>query len=281
MKNISVVIVSYNNAEMLRNLLTGLARQSRLADRIIVVDNASSDRTSEMVAEEFAHIDFIRLPENTGSSGGYNVGIAAAMAGADGIWTLDDDVELQPDSLRNLVAGYVELSKSVRIGAVRSVGARHPIDYPTELDIAPWRGTLWSGDVVRAMGAPRSDYFIYGEDLEYSLRMHKYGYVCYWIPASKCIEVRKGKTDDQFLGTTVRIYSSPFRLYYAFRNELNILLSYHRIGRLARLCLYAVKVVGYVGLTERFQGGEKITAVLVGLAHGLLGRLGKSPRFLP
>ena len=153
-------------------------------------------------------------------------------------------------------------------------------ELPVELEIVPWRGALWAGDVVRLMGPPRNDYFLYGEDLEYSLRMRKLGYCCYWVPASRCIEARKGKTDGHMLGRAVRIYPQSFRLYYAFRNEISIYLTYRRIDKFANLCLFTLKVIGYVALTERTGGLRKIRAVLEGLWHGLIGRLGKNPQYL-
>ena len=281
MRRIAVVIVTYNNASMLRALLADLAKQSRQPDEIVVVDNDSIDHTSRMMVEEFASVQYLRLAENTGSAGGYYAGVHAVMATADGIWTLDDDVHLESDSLENLVAGYHELAKKFRLGAVRSINDDYKHIVPVELENVPWRGALWVGDVVRLMGPPRSDYFLYGEDLEYSLRMRSHGFCCYWVPTSRCIEVRQGKTDGRLFGKPVRIYPTAFRLYYAFRNEFNIDAAYHRIDRLARLCLYAVKVVGYVALTEGMGGYKKIMAVSTGLWHGLTGRLGKNPRYLP
>jgi rhamnopyranosyl-N-acetylglucosaminyl-diphospho-decaprenol beta-1,3/1,4-galactofuranosyltransferase len=281
LQRIAIVIVTFNNAGMLRNLLFDCAAQSLQPVEIAVVDNASSDETPRMMTEEFPYVHYIRLAENTGSAGGYYTGIKEVMATADGIWTLDDDVRLEPGSLENLVRGYTELAKKYRLGAVRSVGAGHPQNGCVELEIVPWRGALWVGDVVRLMGPPRSDYFMYGEDIEYSFRMRKMGYCCYWVPSSQCREVRKGKTDGRVFGRPVRIYPTPFRLYYAFRNEINICLTYYRIDKLARLCLFTIKVIGYVALTERTGGHRKITAVLIGLWHGLIGRLGKNPRYLP
>lgn len=283
MQRIAVVIVTFNNAAMLRNLLLDCAEQSRPPDDIVVVDNASTDTTPRMMTEDFARLHYIRLAENTGSAGGYCAGIREVMATADGIWTLDDDVRqrLQPDTLENLVRGYTELEKIHRIGAVRTVGPGHPANAGGELEIAPWRGTLWAGEVVRRMGPPRSDYFIYGEDIEYSLRMRKLGYFCYWVPTSLSTEVRKEKTGRRIFGKQVRIYPTPFRLYYAFRNEISIYSEYRRIDKLVRVGLYALKVIGYLTVAERSCATPKIKAVLTGLLHGFIGRLGKNPRFLP
>lgn len=282
LERISVVIVTFNNAGMLRNLLKDLAIQSRPADEIIVVDNDSKDDTNRIMLSDFNTVTYIRLPENSGSGGGYYTGIKAAMGKSDGIWTLDDDVRLGVDSLKNLIEGYDRLVVTVkRLGAVRSVGAGYTLNYPTELEIAPWRGTLWAGGMMREIGPPRADYFLYGEDLEYSLRMRQAGYSCYWVPESRCIEARHAKTGGRMFGKQVAIYPSAFRLYYAFRNESNIYLQYRRPGKMAKLILFGLKVAIYLLISERTRGVPKIAAILAGFLHGFRGKLGKNTAHTP
>ena len=281
MKKVAAVTVTYNNAGMLRGLLEDLLGQTRPLDEVIVVDNASSDGTDRMMGERFPGVRYLRLPENEGSAGGYCEGVRLASEGSDLVWTLDDDVRLRPDSLGELLRGMEALEELRKIGAVRSVGEKHPQSLPTQLDIIPWRGSLIKTDAVRELGLPRKEYFIYGEDLEYSLRLRKAGYVFFWIPSSRCVERRGGKTDDTFLGKAVRIYPTAFRLYYAFRNECNIYLEYRRAGRLACVFLYAAKVAVYLVVSEGCGGFGKIRAIAAGLIDGLRGRLGRNAEYLP
>ena len=152
---------------------------------------------------------------------------------------------------------------------------------PTEFEFFTWRGSLIRSDVVNRFGLPTKEYFIYGEDLEYSLRMRENGYKCYWIPSSRCVEIRDGKTDDKFLGKSVKIYPHRFRLYYAFRNEFNIYLRYRCPIRFLRTFLYALKVMLYVLIAERLNGAGKIRAIITGFIDGFRGRLGKNIRYLP
>ena len=151
----------------------------------------------------------MRLRENTGSAGGYYEGIKAALENSDLIWTLDDDVRLRDNSLEELLNGLEGLGGAGKVGIVRSVGRTHPHSFPTELEICPWRGSLIRADAIREVGLPSKEFFIYGEDLEYSLRLKKNGFKCFWIPSSKCIEVREGKTNDTLFGKTARIYCPP------------------------------------------------------------------------
>lgn len=271
---------------MLLNLLTELRQQIRLPDEVIVVDNASQDGTESLVRTRHPEVIYTRLAENLGSAGGYYAGIKRAAESSDFIYTLDDDVCLWPTTLASIVDGYYRLAGSLttKIGAVRSVWKGYPGDSPTELEICPWRGTLFKTSAVREAGPPSPDFFLYGEDLEYSLRLKKIGYRFYWIPASICQEGRRprdGKSRTSLLGKTHVRYQEPFRLYYAFRNEVYIWITYKRLLKLLHTFMYAGKVLLMILLTEGVAGRKAAAAVMTGIVDGLRGRLGKERRYTP
>lgn len=278
---VSAVIVTYNNIGMLEMLLSDLYQQTRPADRIIVVDNASVDNTKAVVMEWHPAVYYLGFEQNLGSAGGYHYGIKAAVEESDFVWTLDDDVRLKPDSLENLLTGFKELEAICRLGAVRSTGEMHSVSEPTRLDLFPWRGTLIKTSVIGEIGFPRKDYFLYGEDLEYALRFAKKGYLCFWIPASKCIEKRDdGKKICRIFGRQVKVYDSPFRLYYAFRNNVSIYREYGETKRLLRTLLYAGKLVCYFIMLSTSKG-NRMRAISEGILDGFQGRLGKNNRYDP
>lgn len=283
MSRVSAVIVTFNNASMLKGLLEDLEGQSRPPDETLVVDNASVDGTRDLVMKSFPEVTYLRLPENTGSAGGYHEGIKAALARSDLIWTLDDDVRLERDSLEMLVRGFEEMDARLPIGAVRSVGERLPgRTRPARLALFPWRGTLIKSEAVRRHGLPLKEFFIYGEDLEYAMRFNAAGLPCYWIPSSVCTERRlEGKSDYRLLGGTVRVYSSAFQLYYAFRNNVFVFVTYRDVHRLVRTLLYAVKASIGILVFEGTSGFRKLGAIVEGILHGFTGRLGKNPAYLP
>ena len=281
MSHVTAVIVTYNNVAMLRDLLGDLCAQSRPVDEIVVVDNASSDGTEHEVTANYPSVKYVRLPENTGSAGGYCEGIRIASAASDLIWTLDDDVRLEKRALEFLVQGLEILQASTRIGAVRCVGESHSSSLPTELEFVPWRGTLFPVDVIRETGLPEREYFLYGEDLEYSLRLRRLGYAFFWIPASRCFERRQGKIRFTLFGRQQQAYATAFRLYYAFRNEVSIYLTYRCFLRLLRTLLYAMKVAAYLCTAERAKSGHKITAIARGIRDGFSHRLGRNQDYVP
>ena len=281
-KRVTAVIVTYNNLLMLRDLLRDLQYQTRKADEIIVIDNASSDGTDQIMERDFPTVRYIRLAENTGSAGGYHEGIKTALEKSDLIWTLDDDVRLHPDSLEQLVKGLEELDSKLPVGSVRSVATRCDETPPSRLEFFPWRGTLLKTEVIRKIGLPLKELFIYGEDLEFAMRFNAHGFYCYWIPSSVCTEVRlEGKDDFRLFGRTVRVYSLPFQLYYAFRNNLYLFLHYRNYYRALRTVLYGIKATAFIAFLDKFRGRARIMAIWKGLLDGVTGRLGKNKAYIP
>jgi rhamnopyranosyl-N-acetylglucosaminyl-diphospho-decaprenol beta-1,3/1,4-galactofuranosyltransferase len=102
---IAAVVVTYNRCSLLEGCLEALHRQDRPLDEILVIDNASTDNTSEMLKQKFGgKITHVRLQENTGGSGGFYEGSRLANEkGHDWIWVMDDDVEPAADALKALV----------------------------------------------------------------------------------------------------------------------------------------------------------------------------------
>ena len=280
MKKTAIVIVTYNNAPLLEQLLTDVCSQTFPVARIIVVDNASKDGTKEMIGSKFPYVQYIRLPVNSGSAGGYHEGIQAALDENDYIWTLDDDGGLFPNTLENLVLGLESLDESLNVAAARFTGAKHPYDVPTPLEIAPWKGTLFKAEAIRKIGLPEKEYFIYGEDIEYSLRLHRNGYGIYWIPSSKSFERRQEKSSGMLLGRQVQTYPDAFRLYYAFRNQVQIYIRYRLYARCFRMLLYGVKILLFLLFVNKGNVLRKCNAVIAGIADGLRKRLGPNARFM-
>src|SRR3954471_22516121 len=72
---VAVLIVNWNAGAYLPSALSALAQQSRPADRIVVVDNASTDGSREAIAES-PGVELIALDENVGFAAGNNIGAA-------------------------------------------------------------------------------------------------------------------------------------------------------------------------------------------------------------
>ena len=102
------VVVTYNRKKLLKECIGALINQNLELYKIIIVNNASTDGTTEYFQSEHIFKDekikIINLTKNTGGAGGFEVGTRAAYAaGADYIWLMDDDAEPVKDCLEILI----------------------------------------------------------------------------------------------------------------------------------------------------------------------------------
>ena len=100
MPDLSVIIVSYNTRELLRECLVSLHCQ-RIRCEVIVVDNASSDGSAEMVHCEFPEVHLIANAENRGFGAACNQGMRVAQGRY--LLILNADVRATPGALERLV----------------------------------------------------------------------------------------------------------------------------------------------------------------------------------
>ena len=93
---IAAVIVTYNRKKLLGENIRMLLKQTKLVDKIFIVDNCSTDGTAEYLQEngwkESKRFIYIKTESNIGGAGGFYTGAKAAFdAGADWLVLMDDD----------------------------------------------------------------------------------------------------------------------------------------------------------------------------------------------
>ena len=196
---IVAVVVAFDRRELVQETLAALEAQTEAPAAVVVIDNASSDGTADVIRERFPRADLVVLSRNTGGAGGFTVGIARALAAhdADAVWLMDDDTVPDPGALAALVAsrrtapaGTVVLASSVRWVD----GRPHPMNTPrvrpgaspssvrraAERGAYPVRSASFvslmiEADAVRQHGLPVADYFLWNDDFEYSTRLLRRG----------------------------------------------------------------------------------------------------------
>lgn len=97
---VSVHIVNWNHRQFLEPLLESLRRQTYPIERILVVDNASTDGSIELLARE-PGIHLLRFTRNTGFSHGHNQAIAVTKT--DAVLVTNPDLLLEPTCIQELV----------------------------------------------------------------------------------------------------------------------------------------------------------------------------------
>ena len=242
--SIASVTVAYNGAKNLPRQVEALLRQVRPLQEIIVVDNASTDGTSAMLAERYPQVTVLRMPENLGAEGAWAVALsyAALQKHHDWVWSFDDDSVPGPDALSRLLGGIASLN-----GAQSEVGIIVPIAVhwqtnsfypplfwhdgfvkPSEeqmreplwfADLVMASGTLIRRQVVERIGLPRADFFMDFFDYEYSLRARTQRYKIAVVPAAKLAH-EVGEARMVRLPGQSRLWTSyaPWREYYNSRN---------------------------------------------------------------
>jgi rhamnopyranosyl-N-acetylglucosaminyl-diphospho-decaprenol beta-1,3/1,4-galactofuranosyltransferase len=193
--DVTAVVVTYNRRELLRECLHAIQEQSVAPGRVVVVDNASTDGTPELLAGEFPQIDHLRLARNEGATGGFHEGMKRAAAGRpDWLWILDDDTIARPDALERLLAGADRAPDGPAPALLSSRvewrdGRAHPMNMPIlrrrdmsgmvaacergllPLRTATWVSLLVSGATVERYGLPFKPLFYQADDIEYSARI--------------------------------------------------------------------------------------------------------------
>jgi GT2 family glycosyltransferase len=235
---IEAVVVTYNRRQLLAECLRSLSAQTRRPDSVLVVDNASTDGTPEMVRELAARSEVpmrvLKLPENRGGAGGFAAGIDAGRDGeCDWLWLMDDDVEPEPDALERLISSPPALDGGTACLAPKVVYANGGIDlnqrgrfrrrliplrpseyrtgeYPS-IGYMSFVGSLLRVDAARRIEPPRADFFVWGDDVEYSLRLRQVGEIRL---VSESVIVHK-RSAHAYSNRRSRLWNaiSPMKLY--------------------------------------------------------------------
>ena len=230
-------VFTFNRKDLVADCLDALLAQSHPLERVFVVDNGSTDGTPEMLRDrgflERGDVEHVRLPHNTGGSGGFAAAVAAGRAaGTDWIWVMDDDAEAPPDALERLVASEAAgdpstaaLCPAVMLpdGTVdlkhRGLFRRRPRPLPLDsyvegtaprLEFFTAVGVLLRTSVTHAAGLPRADFFIWSDDYEYSFRLREHGEIRL-VPESVVVHKDVGQS---YTNRRSRFWNRLFRWDY-------------------------------------------------------------------
>jgi rhamnopyranosyl-N-acetylglucosaminyl-diphospho-decaprenol beta-1,3/1,4-galactofuranosyltransferase len=283
-ETVCAVVVTYNRIELLRECLEAVTGQTRAPDQVLVVDNASTDGTREMVREEFPQAELLALPVNEGSSGGFHEGMKAGVArGVDWLWVMDDDTIPNPDALEQLLDARSGLNGLPEPSLLASKvlwtdGKLHPMNWPApalldvdhfidgvEHGLVPIRtntfpSLLVKREAVERHGPPRKGFWIWSDDIDFTQRILRYE-AGYLVPGS--IAIHKTKTAH-------KPHEGGQRFYYAVRNGMFILRGDTLAGRekIGWIFLIGSQLLGF--FSHEGVRPWTVRLVLRGLRDGLL-----------
>ena len=234
MQEISVIIVSWNARDHLRKCLASIRANGGPAVReIIVVDNASSDGSSEMVASQFPEVNLVCSGENLGFAGGNNLGLKHASAPC--LALVNSDVVVQPACFAVLLA-FLESHSGVGLVGPKVYGADGQLQrtcrrFPTlwntfcrtfALDsvLSHWRlfsgremrhwdqnsraevdilnGCFWVArrEAIEKVGDLDCRFFFYAEDVDWCKRFWDAGWKIMFVPEATATHFGGGSSSN-------------------------------------------------------------------------------------
>ncbi len=283
---VCAVVVTYNRKDLLKKCIDGILAQKNASCDIVVVDNGSDDGTEELFKTVFSlnNIKYIKLDRNTGCAAGTSRGIKEAIiSGHDYIWVMDDDVFPHEDALNQLLIADKELYGDWGIlsgaaywtdGSICESNRQKKTlfrfmkdkDYQkrfVKVRMVSLASMFISAKVVREVGLPISEYFIYTEDYEFCSRVGK-KYPIYVVPACKVTHAMKVNRKASIVkDTSDRMY----RYKTLYRNDVHC---YRKLGipGFAYLLAKFVYTIFSIVLSERGQKKEKIHTLITGYIEG-------------
>jgi len=284
------VVVTWNRRELLAESLDAIEAQTHPPSRVVVVDNASTDGTGEMLRNEYSRLDLVHLEENLGGAGGFATGIGRALAGdPDLVWLLDDDTVPEPSAAEHLVAAWSsydgEPPAVLASKVVWTDGRDHPMNTPrsrpgatpdersradaigcTPIRSASFVSVMCDAARIRERGLPVADYFLWNDDFEYSTRLIRGG-VGLYCPDSVVVHKTKvfGSTETD----------PGERFYFEVRNKVWMFTRSTSLSPAEKL-LYGGSTLRRWGRT--LVGSEDRRTLLRGLRRGLSTGVRRAPR---
>ena len=207
---VSIVIVNKNRELLLRKCLQSIFKQSYKNYEVIVIDNASTDNSVEMIKNNFPDVKIIVCNKNLFYCEGYNLGISEARG--DYILCINNDVILDSNFLLHAIKGFSKHNKVGQVtgkivnpvtGKIDSTGqflslSRRAIErgyrrkakynYPEGLVWGcPGSCVLYSRKMLEEIKLKDKEYFdssykVYLEDLDLNWRANRLGWKAYYIP---------------------------------------------------------------------------------------------------
>ena len=273
---LSIITINYNGVKDTCELIGTLPLNDRFIE-VIVVDNASKEDEATLIEGRYPQVKVIRSTENLGFAGGNNLGIKAAHGKY--LFFLNNDTILrhQTSDIRHLVkrlesspkigmvcpkirfawgdnpiqfAGYTPLSRITMRNHAIGCGESDHGQYDTA-HLTPYAhgaAMMVKREVIEKAGLMPECYFLYYEELDWSMMIRRAGYDICYDPAMTVFH-KESKTTGQ---------QSPLRTYYITRNRLlfvkrNNLNATHYLSYLYLIGLVACRDILKNSIQGRFD----------------------------
>ncbi len=251
MKDISIIIVNYNVKEFVLNLISSIEKSSKnLAVEVIIVDNASSDGSVELIRNRFPNVKLIVNSENIGFGKANNQGIEIAKGKF--ILFLNPDTVLKEDTLHKMVdflnsnpkigmatckvlnpdgslqlacrrsyptpwVSFTKIAGLSKIFPKSKIFAQYNLTYlpenaTYEVDAISGSFMFLKREILDKVKGFDSDFFMYGEDLDLCYRVRENGYKIFYFYETEIIHYKGESTKRSNIDET-RVFYNAMSLF--------------------------------------------------------------------
>lgn len=249
----AVVIVTYNRLNLLKECIDCVLRQTITVDKIIIMNNASTDGTQEFLGQYQNQKKFcvVNEKDNYGGAYGFSRGIQiASQYFWDWVIIIDDDAMLEDgyiEKIENEMSKNEEClaySGSVYCNGIISQEHRSrnrfkrlfkPIPVSVdeykkryfEYDLASFCGLMINRKLIEEIGFPEKDFFIRNDDYEYSLRIRK---------KSVILNINEARINHK-TSIVAQQKDLSWKLFYNIRNAIYISGKYYGKSSIVEICI--------------------------------------------
>jgi len=282
---VSIITINYNGLRDTCELMESLPLDDASIE-VIVVDNASKEDEASILAQRYPQIKVIRSKENLGFAGGNNLGIQAAKGKY--LFFINNDTLIRSSSFRPLMerlessphigivcpkirfswgsnpiqfAGYTPLSAICMRNHSIGFGEEDKGQYDTahSTPYAHGAAMMVKREAISKAGMMPTCYFLYYEELDWSMMMRRAGYEIWYEPAFTVYH-KESQTTGQ---------NSPLRTYYITRNRLLFVSRNNHGVPKALSYLYLITIVAVKDMLKSILQGrtDLAAAVIKGIIH--------------
>ncbi len=293
--NVGIVVLCYNEIALTRQCLDSLRGLDYRQAFVLIVDNASTDATADVVKATYPEFALISAGRNLGYAGGNNLGIETALRqGADAVYLLNNDTVVDPDCLTHLVRSLQAYPQTGIAGPLvytwdpgRTISsAGGSIDWRRAtatnvgagdvdrgqfacrtVDFIAGCGLLITRTAIGRVGLIDERYFMYWEETDWCWRARKAGFDVRWVPAAQMRH--KAPIHWQGLSATT--------LYYLTRNRIRFFALHTPAPQWPITIARAVKGAMTGSYKHRRSGRrEHARATQYGVLHALQRQWGRT-----
>jgi GT2 family glycosyltransferase len=305
---VCALIVNWNGEHVLGRCIRSLVESSHRPSEIVIVDNNSSDNSHRRIERDFPLVKVIESFQNLGFAGGNNKGTKYFLehSDADFLFLLNNDAWVDPECLAELLGAATRFARAAVLapkiyyaaepqwiwsaggcvdwwrGSARMFGHQRPddgaYDSVAEIGFATGCAMLIRRRIIERIKLFDERYYMYDEDVDFSLRVRRTGAQILFVPQAKVYHqvqsgsVPGGRTRTASF-TDVSCPAAKFILYHLSRNRLLTMQKHGTLPRTLRFVCWMIPfwILKSVQFVVHGQVAG-VRAIVLGVIDGVCGR---------